>query len=165
MDSPTRTVAVVDRPATTSRNAHYVSNQAPLQPDYFIKLPIGSIKPKGWLLETLNWQADGLAGHLGEFSIWLTKKNNAWLGKDGSGDYGWEELPYWLKGYGEMAYVLNRPDMLAETKLWLDGTMASQRENGDFGPVVMRKGKRDLWAQMLMLFCLQSRYEHRPARS
>ena len=159
---PARTVAVVDRPPTTTRNAHYVSNQAPLKPEYFIKLPIGSIKPNGWLRETLNRQADGLAGHLGQISIWLTKQNNAWLNKDGKGDYGWEELPYWLKGYGDMAYVLNRPDMLAETKIWLDGTMNSQRDNGDFGPVVMRKGKRDLWAQMLMLFCLQSNYEHRP---
>jgi hypothetical protein len=156
------TVTVVDRPATTSRNAFYVGNQAPLKPDYFLKLPIGSIKPGGWLLETLNRQASGLAGHLGQISVWLTKKNNAWLNKDGKGDYGWEELPYWLKGYGDMAYVLNRPDMLAETKVWLDGTINSQRDNGDFGPVVMKKGKRDLWAQMLMLFCLQSNYEYRP---
>ena len=161
-DVPKTTVAVVERPATTGRNAFYVSNQAPLQPDYFVKLPIGSIQPKGWLLETLNRQADGLAGHLGQISIWLTKKNNAWLSKTGKGDYGWEELPYWLKGYGDMAYVLNRAGMLAETQVWLDGTLNSQRDNGDFGPVVMRKGKRDLWAQMLMLFCLQSSYEHRP---
>ncbi len=159
---PRLTVAVVDRPATTTRNVHYVSNQAPLKPEHFLKLPIGSIQPKGWLLEILNRQANGLAGHLGEISIWLTKKNNAWLSKDGKGDYGWEELPYWLKGYGDMAYVLNRPDMLAETKIWLDGTLNSQRDNGDFGPVEVRKGKRDLWAQMLMLFCLQSNYEHQP---
>jgi len=161
--SPTTpTATVVDRPATTSKNAFYVSNAAPLQPDFFVKLPIGSIKPKGWLLETLNRQADGLAGHLGQISIWLTRKNNAWLAKDGKGDYGWEELPYWLKGYGDMAYILNRPDMLAETRIWLDGTMNSQRENGDFGPVQIKEnGKRDLWAQMLMLFCLQSNYEHK----
>ncbi|GAB3575399.1 glycoside hydrolase family 127 protein [Spirosoma luteolum] len=156
------TARVVDRPATTGRNAHYVSNQAPLAPEFLLKLPIGSIRPQGWLAEALHRQADGLAGHLGQISIWLTKQNNAWLSKDGTGDYGWEELPYWLKGYGDMAYVLNRPDMLAETALWLEGTMASQRPNGDFGPVVMRNGKRDLWAQMLMLFCLQSRYEHQP---
>lgn len=160
--SSSPSVTVVDRPATGSRNAHYVSNQAPLKPDYFIKLPIGSIRPNGWLLETLNRQANGLAGHLGQISIWLTKTNNAWLSKDGKGEYGWEELPYWLKGYGDMAYVLNRPDLLAETNTWLEGTMNSQRANGDFGPVVMRNGKRDLWAQMLMLFCLQSRYEHKP---
>ncbi len=158
----TLNVAVVDRPATTSRNSFYVSNAAPLRPDYFVKLPIGSIKPGGWLRENLDRQANGLAGHLGEISIWLTKENNAWLNKSGTGDYGWEELPYWLKGYGDMAYVLNRPDMLAETQRWLDATIASQRENGDFGPVQLKNGKRDLWAQMLMLFCLQSSYEHRP---
>ena len=93
--------------------------------------------------------------------MWLTKKNNAWLSKDGTGDYGWEELPYWLKGYGDMAYLLQRPEMLAETSTWIEGTLASQRPDGDFGPVVLRKGKRDLWAQMLMLFCLQSAYEHK----
>ena len=160
--APTPPVAtVVNRPTTASRNAFYVSNAAPLQPDFFVKLPVGSIKPNGWLLEALNRQADGLAGHLGQISIWLTKKNNAWLSKDGKGDYGWEELPYWLKGYGDMAYILNRPDMLAETKVWLDGTLESQRDTGDFGPVqVKENGKRDLWAQMLMLFCLQSSYEH-----
>ena len=159
---PRRTVDVVDRPATKSRNAHYVSNQAPLAAEYFVKLPIGSIQPGGWLKETLNRQADGLAGHLGQISIWLTKKGNAWLSNDGKGDYGWEELPYWLKGYGDMAYVLNRPDMLAETNIWLNGTINSQRANGDFGPVQMKNGKRDLWAQMLMLWCLQSSYEHKP---
>lgn len=154
------TATVVDRPATTSRNAFYVSNQAPLRAEYLVKLPVGSIEPKGWLRETLHRQADGLAGNLGKISIWLTKKNNAWLSPTGTGEYGWEELPYWLKGYGNMAYVLKRPDLLAETKVWLEGTLASQRADGDFGPVVKRNGKRDLWAQMLMLFCLQSYHEY-----
>jgi hypothetical protein len=158
-----RPVAVaVDRPATATRNAHYVSNRAPLAPQAFVKLPIGSVKPGGWLRENLVRQADGLAGNLGQISVWLTKKNNAWLSADGTGEWGWEELPYWLKGYGDMAYLLGRPEMRAETKVWIEGTLSSQRPNGDFGPVVRRKGKRDLWAQMLMLFCLQSAYEHAP---
>ena len=158
----TPTATVVDRPSIATKNSHYVGNQAPLRPEFLVKLPIGAIKPAGWLRENLDRQANGLAGHLGQISIWLTKKDNAWLSKTGKGEYGWEELPYWLKGYGDMAYVLNRPDMLAETKVWLDGTINSQRDNGDFGPIVMKNGKRDLWAQMLMLWCLQSSYEHRP---
>jgi hypothetical protein len=46
--------------------------------------------------------------------------------------------------------------------VWINGTLNSQRDNGDFGPFVIRKttGKRDLWAQMLMLFVLQSYYEY-----
>lgn len=51
----------------------------------------------------LELQRDGLTGHLGEISAWLEKDGNAWL-SDG-GDHGWEEVPYWLKGYGNLAYI------------------------------------------------------------
>src|SRR5579872_337773 len=78
-------------------NAFYITNQAPLLPQHLVKLPAGSIKPGGWLLKNLELQRDGLTGHLSEISAWLTKKNNAWLNKDGTGDWGWEEMPYWLK--------------------------------------------------------------------
>ena len=158
--APSRQVEAVDRPTVKPHNAFYPSNRAPLKPQYFVKLPVGSVKPGGWLLQNVQRQADGLAGNLGKISVWLTKKNNAWLSKDGKGEYGWEELPYWLKGYVSTAYLLDRPEMIAESKIWLEGTLASQRPNGDFGPVVERKGKRDLWAQMLMLFCLQTYHEH-----
>lgn len=158
---PGRQVRVVQRPGTATVNAHYGGNRAPLQPLYFVKLPVGAVKPGGWLRRSLELQADGLAGKLGEISVWLTKDGNAWLNPDGKGKYGWEELPYWLKGYASMAYLLDRPEMQRETALWIEGTLASQRPNGDFGPVVTRgAGKRDLWAQMLMLWTLQTYYEH-----
>jgi len=157
---PAVDVAVVARPATAHRNAYYASNQAPLQPEFLVKLPVGSVRPDGWLRQVLTRQADGLAGHLGEISAWLTKADNAWLSPAGTGKYGWEEVPYWLKGYASMAYLLNRPQMQAEAKTWLEGTIKSQRPDGDFGPVVYKKQKRDLWAQMLMLFCLQTYHEH-----
>ena len=46
-------------------------------------------------------QKNGLTGNLGEISAWLDKKNNAWLSTDGKGKWGWEEVPYWLKGLNE----------------------------------------------------------------
>jgi hypothetical protein len=143
-------------------NSFYITNQAPLLPQHLVKLPVGSIKPGGWLLKNLELQREGLTGHLSEISAWLTKKNNAWLNKDGTGDWGWEEMPYWLKGYANMGYVLNDKKMIDEAMVWINGTLNSQRDNGDFGPFVIRKtmGKRDLWAQMLMLFVLQSYYEY-----
>jgi len=155
-------VTVVERPANDKLNTYYSTNQAPLEPQHLVKLPVGAVKPGGWLLKSLELQRDGLTGQLGEISAWLTKKNNAWLNKDGTGDWGWEELPYWLKGYGNIGYVLSDKKMIDETMIWINGTLNSQRDNGDFGPFVIRKsnGKRDLWAQMLMLFVLQSYYEH-----
>ncbi|MDB5127801.1 MAG: hypothetical protein JWQ85_2033 [Mucilaginibacter sp.] len=141
-------------------NAHYVSNRAPLQKAYFVKLPVGSIKAGGWLKKALELQRDGLTGNLGEISIWLSKTNNAWLNKEGKGEYGWEELPYWLKGYANIGYMLGDKKMIGEAKFWIDAVLNNQRDNGDFGPAVERKGNRDLWTNMPMLWCLQSYYEY-----
>ncbi len=154
------TSSTVDRPPTAGRNTFYSPNRTPLQATPLVKLPITAFTPGGWLKKSLELQRDGLTGHLGEISIWLTKKNNAWLSKDGKGDYGWEEVPYWLRGYSRVGYALRDPGMLAETKFWVEGTLNSQRDNGDFGPVHNHsRGFRDLWAQMLMLQVLQSWYE------
>ncbi|HWD41719.1 MAG TPA: beta-L-arabinofuranosidase domain-containing protein [Fimbriimonas sp.] len=153
--------SIVDRPPVAGGNSFYFPSRRPLQPTPLVKLPITAFDPSGWLRKSLELQRDGLTGHLGEISVWLTKKNNAWLNKDGKGDYGWEEVPYWLRGYSRIAYVLRDPKMLDETKFWIEGTLGSQRENGDFGPIHNHsKGFRDLWAQMLMLQVLQSWYEY-----
>ena len=47
-------------------------------------LPLGSIKPSGWLYNQLRIQANGLSGHLDEF--WPDIKNSAWFGGDGDGN-------------------------------------------------------------------------------
>ncbi|RYE08580.1 MAG: hypothetical protein EOP44_02770 [Sphingobacteriaceae bacterium] len=151
----TRISAIDNQPV----NASYISNRTPLQKQHFIKLPVGSIKAGGWLKKALELQRDGLTGNLGEISIWLSKTDNAWLNREGKGKYGWEELPYWLKGYADIGYMLNDPKMIKEAKFWIDAVLNNQRENGDFGPDVRRKGNRDLWTNMPMLWCLQSYYE------
>ncbi|MBS1544922.1 MAG: glycoside hydrolase family 127 protein [Bacteroidetes bacterium] len=158
--NPTATVML--SPRNDRLNNYYLTNQAPLQAQHLVKLPVGAVKPGGWLLKNIELQREGLAGHLGEISAWLTKKNNAWLSKDGKGEWGWEEMPYWLKGYANIGYMLNDQKVIDEAMVWINGTLNSQRDNGDFGPFVIRKttGKRDLWAQMLMLFVLQSYYEY-----
>lgn len=151
-------ISIVDKPNTKITNANYISNRAPLQPLRFIKLPVGAVKPKGWIEKILLLQKDGLNGHLGEISAWLDKENNAWLGT--GTDYGWEEVPYWLKGYGNMAYILDDKEMIKETRLWLEAAIKSQREDGYFGPYIEKNGKPDLWGNMIMVWCLQSYYEY-----
>ncbi len=153
-------ITSIIRPPVSYGNSHYVGNRIPLLPVPLVKLPVSAFAPEGWLRKCLELQRDGLTGHLGEISIWLTKEGNAWLSEDGTGKYGWEELPYWLRGYARVAFVLNDPAMISETQFWVEGTIRSQRVNGDFGPVHNHKrGFRDLWGQMLMLQVLQAWYE------
>ena len=160
-------VHVVDRPAVTSKNDHYVSNREPLLRNPLIKLPVGAIRPEGWLRKTLVLQAEGFHGHLGEISGFLKKKDNAWLSPAGAGTRGWEEPPYWLKGFSNVAYVLGEEGMLAEAKAWIEGALISQKKDGWFGPDKGRKGaatrlqgREDLWPNMIMLFCLQDHHEY-----
>ncbi|KAA6352352.1 hypothetical protein EZS27_000302 [termite gut metagenome] len=151
-------ITIVDRPSTNESNMNYISNRKPLQPEHFIKLPVGKVKPKGWLRKYLDLQRSGLTGNLGQISAWLDKNNNAWLNQGTSA--GWEEVPYWLKGYGNIAYILEDQKMLNETKTWIEAVFKSQQPDGYFGPVNERNGKRELWANMIMLWCLQSHYEY-----
>ena len=154
-------VTEVGKPSNTTINAYYTSNKRPLQQQFFIKLPVTAFTPGGWLKKQLELQRDGLTGHLGEISIWLSKKDNAWLNKEGKGAYGWEELPYWLKGYANIGYVLKDQHMINEARFWIEAVLNNQRDNGDFGPNVEKgEGKRDLWTNMPMLWCLQSYYEY-----
>src|SRR5665648_222554 len=150
---------VVSRPILDRQSAFYPSNKSPLQPAHFIKLPLGSIQPKGWILKLLELQKDGLCGHLGEISAWLDKENNAWL-SDG-GDHGWEEVPYWLRGYADMAFIFNDPEMKKEAMIWIDAILQNQKENGWFGPEVRsdETGNLDFWSNMIVLFTLQDYYE------
>jgi hypothetical protein len=159
-------VTVVDKAPVTPANTQYATNKKPLQPSGLVRLPPGSVKPEGWLKAILRMQADGFHGHLQELSPFLKKEGNAWLSKDGRGSQGWEEVPYWLKGYVNCAYALNDEKMIKEAHFWVEGAINSQQADGWFGPGEGRKGvatdlvgKSDLWPNMIMLFIFQDYFE------
>lgn len=153
-------VTSVSQPDISTQNAYYTGNRKPLLPSYFVKLPVGSIRPEGWVKEFLLRQRDGMTGHLTEISGWLEKENNAWLSPDGTGKHGWEEVPYWLKGYLSLAYTLDDKDMINEAHTWIEAALNSQRSDGYFGPWIEKRGNPDLWGNMIMLWCLQTYYEY-----
>lgn len=167
-------IRILDIPDANHTNKHYVSNRKPLKPSVLIKLPVSAIKPESWLKACLERQANGLTGNLGAISAWLQKENNAWLVKDGKGKWGWEEVPYWLKGYANIGYILENKEMIDEARIWLEGALNSQQPNGFFGPDKIHSEKiqsskentgnetqlRDYWPNMIMLYCLQSYYEY-----
>jgi hypothetical protein len=154
---------VVDMPPTTPNRDLYVGNKAPLMAGPLVKLPIGSIKPEGWLKAQLELEANGMTGHLEEISKWCNFQSNAWSNPKGQGHSGWEELPYWLKGYGDLGYVLKDETIIAEARKWIDAVLSSQEADGWFGPQSLKtslEGKPDLWPHMVMCNVLQTFYEY-----
>lgn len=150
----------LQRMNNNASNSLYASNRQPLAKEYFVKLPVTAFRPAGWLKRQLELQREGLTGNLGGISIWLSRHDNAWLSKDGKGKWGWEELPYWLKGYANIGYMLRDQKMINEARFWINAVLSNQRPDGDFGPLVEHRGNRDLWTNMPMLWCLQSYYEY-----
>jgi len=153
---------VVAAPPAASTDLLYAANRPPLLPSPLIKLPIGSIKPKGWLRHQLELEAKGLTGRLEELSKWCKFEGNAWTDPHGQGENGWEEVPYWLKGYADLGYVLGDEAIIKNARRWIDAVLASQEPDGWFGPRANKtglKGKPDLWPHMVMCNVLQSFYE------
>lgn len=155
-------VTSVNQPPADGGKWQYVANREPLAPAHMIRLPIGSITPQGWLREQLKLEAAGMMGHLQEISPWCKFDGNGWSDPKGEGKNGWEEVPYWLKGFGDLGYVLGEERIIKDAKRWLDAIFVAQSSDGFFGPQGLRtslKGKPDLWPQMPILNALQSYYE------
>ena len=71
-------------------------------------------------------------------------------------------MPYWLKGYGDLGYVLDDQEIIKGARKWIDAVLASQQADGWFGPRANKtglEGKPDLWPHMVMCNVLQSFYE------
>lgn len=153
-------VAVVSRPPSNSSGAVYVQNKEPLAPCALLKLPVGAVTPKGWLRNQLELEAAGMGGRLEEISPFLKFEGNGWVNPQGKG--GWEEFPYWIRGYGDLGYVLKDPKIIANARRWIDGVLATQQPDGWFGPLGLLKaidGRPDMWPHMPVLNALQSFYE------
>ncbi len=127
-----------------------IRNTAPLAPSAFYFLPLGSIRPRGWLKEQLRTQANGLSGHLDE--TWPdVGPNSGWLG--GTGE-SWERGPYFLDGLIPLAYMLDDALLKAKTQRFVDWVLENQAPNGMIGP----RSNDDWWPRIVMLKAL-TQYE------
>ena len=106
-------------------------------------LPVGQIKPAGWLRRQLRIQADGMGGHLDEF--WPdVGSNSGWLG--GTGE-SWERGPYFVDGLLPLAWQLDDDALKAKAMRFIDWTLEHQQPNGMIGPM----SNDDWWPRMVMV--------------
>ena len=156
--------AAENDPATPPAN--YPTSREPLTVMPYLELPLGAIRPEGWLREQLRRMASGLTGHLDEIYPEVVGERNGWLGGDGD---GWERGPYWIDGLLPLAYLLDDDSLKAKAQRWVDWTLEHQTPEGYLGPVPFEKEpapeaglqrgmRRDWWPKMVMLKILQQYY-------
>ena len=98
-------------------------------PSAYEPLPLGAIRPKGWLLNQLRIQAEGLSGNLDEF--WPDVADSAWIGGKAE---GWERGPYWLDGLVPLAFLLDDERLKEKAHRWMSYIVEHQAESGWLGP-------------------------------
>ena len=142
---------------------HASGSPSPRRQNAYFELPLGAIKPQGWLREMLVRQKNGATGNLDKLYPSVMNGRNGWLGGDGD---QWERGPYWIDGLLPLAYLLDDPELIAKTKPWVDWAINSQQPNGYFGPSndygpepgLQRSHSRDWWPKMVMLKILKQYY-------
>jgi hypothetical protein len=123
-----------------------VKDRAPLTPGAFHSLPLGSVRPTGWLRRQLEIQANGLSGHLDE--TWPdVGPNSGWLG--GTGE-SWERGPYYLDGLIPLGWLLNHERLKAKAQKYIDWILTHQAATGMIGPAT----NDDWWPRIVALKAL-----------
>ncbi len=148
------------RIARADSGGFYWPNIAPLQAAAFYRLPPGSVKAQGWLATQLQLQLNGLCGQYNHVSHFLDYSSSGWIHPDHD---GWEEVPYWLRGYGDLAYLTGDATALSTIQQWINGILATQQSDGFFGPTVLRtslNGGPDFWPFMPLLRAMCSFQEY-----
>ncbi len=133
-----------------TENINYNGNPAPLKQNAYIKLPLGAIKPEGWLKSQLEAQAEGLTGNIDDF--WPDLVNSSWRGGNGE---AWERGPYFLDGLVPLAYLLDDEKLIKKVTNWIEPILASSSDTGWYGPAK----NKDRWPLAVANKVLMQYYE------
>ena len=129
-----------------------VTNRPPLLSTPFVALPLGSVRPQGWLRTQCEMQRDGITGHAEQLYADDLGTNSAWLG--GTGE-NWERGPYYVRGLVALAYTLNDAGLKQKAQKWMDWLLDHQWSDGYLGPAA----NNDWWPRILATDTLKDYYE------
>lgn len=130
----------------------------------FKVLPLGAVRPSGYLRTQMLLQAKNLTGNMEFYDEFSSE--SGWLG--GSGE-SWERGPYYVRGLVALGYALNDKGLINRAAKWIDYAVDNQKENGDFGSLgILKKdiyfksrhtNAEQWWARMPMLMAIRDYYE------
>lgn len=128
------------------------------------RLPLGSVRPQGWLRGQLERMRGGVTGRLPEYGPFFKPEQNGYLYPQTRA--GWEEIPYWLRGFYPLAVLTGDREKLELAQSYFEALFASVRPDGWFGPAYLADSTEvggvpvpDLYPAMLLLDSLILYYE------
>ena len=128
--------------ATIEELSSITSDRIKVLPFTFEPLPLGSIKPLGWMRDQLRLMAEGLPGR--QYDFYHLVKDNPWLG--GTSEYSSlnEAFPYWFNGLVPLAYSSGDERLKTQVLDAAEYIISHQQEDGWLGPEIDEK-RRNFW--------------------
>lgn len=125
-----------------------IFNRAPLTPNTRAPLPLGAIRPEGWLLDELRMQAEGVTRDFAAVCPEAAESGEWLRGADGD----LTRSVYFLEGLIHLGWTLDDENLQARAARAVEWMLSSQREDGWFGPA----DNDDYWPLMLALRALRA---------
>ncbi|KAF9483297.1 hypothetical protein BDN70DRAFT_851929 [Pholiota conissans] len=127
-----------------------VKAQTGLASKKYISMPLGAIKPSGWLMDQLKVQTNGLAGHEHEFYHYVSQTD--WMGGNSYYSNLEEAGSYWFNAMVPNGVLVNNSAINAKTSAFLSYVLSHQDSTGWLGPEVNTTKPRYLWGRYPFMF-------------
>lgn len=139
--------AAASIPALPAAAAESARNRPSHHVGVLAELPIGSVKPTGWLRTQLQKQADGVTSHLPHLYAPFT--SSAWLADepDPQGSWWpWEVRGYWCDGTLRCGLLLDDQELIDAASHPIKYTFSHPHSDGYLGPSFLRAaGDANRW--------------------
>ncbi|KAI8985545.1 hypothetical protein BD414DRAFT_488407 [Trametes punicea] len=123
---------------------------AGLAPKKFLSIPLGKVKPAGWLHDQLVVQTNGLAGHEHDFYDYVAQSD--WIGGTSYYSNLEEAGSYWFNGMVPNGVLLDDAKIMSQVQQFLDYVLDHQDSTGWLGPEVNTTKPRYLWGRYPFFF-------------
>ena len=121
---------------SSEARSHYADPYPGVKDPCFIQLPIGAVRPEGWIKTTLEAWADGITGHIHEYrsdTFWNTWDNRRHRVDAGGGWAVFEQQGYWADGLVQLAYILDDERLKDIADEFINKVLAGQNPDGYMG--------------------------------
>lgn len=135
----------------------------------FTELPVGAVRPGGWLERTLRASADGITGHIQQYRP--DAMRNTWDNRQYRQQHPYtpgnvrsaqwwpfEAQAYWADGLCQLACILEDDRLKGIADEFVDGVLAGQNADGYIGPWPDKpySNEGDIYTQSLVSLALMS---------